>query len=280
VATFARMRPVAFRGTVHSVHQLHRSDQLATLLHCHGHSTNQMEDPMDHSPTLPQISRACGLEMPEDFPSVPYNAIHQRCMPVLSDPMYAGQRDEFSSSWNAVAYRFRSLAHHDQLFTEAIANQATHETRYVQEREIFCFFVAGLSTLESFSYGVYHIASIAQPNAFSLSDPRAITFQKVRDSFGKAFEFESITKRLSALSNDLRFKEWREVRNTLAHRGAPGRSIELSIGDSGPPRNDVWRLKNIELNEKTTEPYRKWLADWLVDLMDDALVFVEKTFQA
>ncbi|MDP1992582.1 MAG: hypothetical protein Q8K00_16360 [Syntrophales bacterium] len=217
-----------------------------------------------------------GIAMPPDFPRVSYEAIHEHCKAKMtSNPPLASKRKEYSAAWHAVAYRYLALSEHDKAFAEAIARNS-HFDRYIQERELFNFFIAGLSTLETLSYGLYFLASIACANDFPVNNPRSITLSSTTEHFLKTFPKKSITSRLDALRNDPNFREWCNVRNILAHRCAPGRIIYPFIG--GPPTDpdDIWQLDSIPLNEDTTRLRRKWLSQMLTQLLDDARIFVKE----
>jgi hypothetical protein len=61
-------------------------------------------------------------------------------------------------------------AEHDKAFTEAIAvANCTHEDLYIQDRELFLFFATALSTIESFYYAAFALASMLSPSDFLLT---------------------------------------------------------------------------------------------------------------
>lgn len=219
-----------------------------------------------------------GISMPADFPARDHEAIHEHCKPKMTpNPPLATHWSEYSAAWNAIAYRFRAVADHDEEFKAAITRQE-HSDRYRQERELFNFFVSGLSTIETFAYGLYFLASATRPIEFPINKPRSITLTATARQFANTFPTCAITSRLAAVEKDSAFEEWRDIRNILAHRCSPGRILHLSVG--GPPTNpnanDIWRLNNISLNSDTTGLRRQWLSQTLGGLLADARVFVEQ----
>jgi len=115
--------------------------------------------------------------MPLDFATGPYETIQQRISVDLGEG-YAESLQMFAGAWNAVRYRYLACVEHDQSFTSSIQQQLTPLERYHQERDLFGFFVSGLSTIESLCYGLYAVASIIEPAGFAIrtqQDLRGVT---------------------------------------------------------------------------------------------------------
>jgi hypothetical protein len=219
-----------------------------------------------------------GIEMPQDFPAKPYKDIINHV---------ADQRDkhpdswpEFGTAWNAVAYRFRSCAEHDEAFTESIkqfGNSPPMHERYVQERELFCFFVAGRSAIESLCYGLFAIGSMLDASTFPLvtpEDKERVYPEMTRDKFGKAFPSEIIATVLKQVMRSQDYRDWRTMRNILSHRSTPGRRFSRGGEHDG---DAVWGEK-ILIDENTTVSRRRWLANTLSDLLAAADVFAAASF--
>jgi len=222
-----------------------------------------------------------GLELPEDFPIVPYNAIHDR--------VHATRRDEvatfqYGGAWNAVAYRFLSCANEDHRFTELVAAGSTppQPQRFHQEEALFNFFVNGLSAIESFFYGLHWIGSMAMPGTFPIltgNGLRDITVKETMDRFDRCAHSSVFAAPFSGLrpsvapNDSTEYETWKEVRNILAHRASYGRLINLSSGGGRPPLDDVWRVNDIPINDQLTRTRRAWLATTLTELMEAADVF-------
>jgi len=74
------------------------------------------------------------------------------------------------------------------------------------------------------------------------------------------------------LNNNQDFKKWKDVRNFLAHRVAPGRKHFLG----GPQDGETLWLNGIQIDTFTTASKRKWLAGTLRTLLEAAETFTTK----
>src|SRR4051812_16010084 len=105
--------------------------------------------------TKQRLLTTVGLAAPKDFPFDSYEAVHAR---VSRQKDYSPAAwSEYAGGWNAVAYRFIACPEHDRSFTQNFrvygrAPEPPH--RYLQERELFGFFVSGQATLESCCYAL------------------------------------------------------------------------------------------------------------------------------
>lgn len=216
--------------------------------------------------------------MPGDFAAAPYEAIHRR-MDTKKDT-HPDSWAQYAGAWNAIVYRFRSCADHDRAFTKSVKRSGSappQPGRYIQERELFDFFMNGLAAIESFCYGLFVIASIVDAQNFPIRTPadmRSINPENTARQFATAFPAELITTALQQMLNEQNFKDWKEIRNILVHRAAPGRTILLSTRRT---LNDLW-LKGIPINRNTTASRRQWLAGTLNSLLVAAEVFATQKF--
>jgi hypothetical protein len=68
--------------------------------------------------------------------------------------------------------------------------------------------------------------------------------------------------------SDVQFIEWREIRNILTHRTAPGRTFFVSIGDVADAQlPDQWKIKGISLDTKMAATRRRQLSQQLDELL-------------
>jgi hypothetical protein len=226
---------------------------------------------------MPYPLSSIGIEMPDDFPTQPYEAIHNR-MSIKRDSYLDAWR-EFAAAWNAVAYRFLSCTEHDKAFTESVkrfGKTPPHFEWYIQQRELFGFFVTGFSCIESFCYALFAIGAILEPTKFPFVTPKEkkeVSWKKTINNYEGAFPNEELTILLSKLEENEKFKEWRTVRNILSHRCAPGRHIYV-----GGYIEVTW-IQNIKINEDTTSLRRKWLVNLLNKLMNAANKFTANKFK-
>ena len=210
-----------------------------------------------------------GLVMPGDFPVLPYEGIHRRV--TAKKQAYPNAWAQYAGAWNAVAYRFLSCADHDKAFTESVrrfGDAPLQPERYAQERELFGFFVTGLATIESFCYGLYAIASMVDSRNFPLvtqKDMRSVNRESTTKRFKRTFPSDNITHVLDQTVSTQEFKDWKEIRNILAHRSAPPRHFFAST--AGKARAALW-LNGIQIDENITASWRKWLATTMSVLLE------------
>lgn len=220
-----------------------------------------------------------GLEMPADFNVAAYESIHRRLG--ASKPRFqVATWDDYIGAWTALSYRFFSCAESDVAFTKSMNTFGAtppQPQRYIQERELFCFFVLGLSTIESLVYGLYAVASVLDPNKYPLNndnDRRHIYPESTSSKFNDRFPNEAISNSLAAITISKEYIDWKDIRNMLAHRILPGRNIRIVPG--GTPLPALWA--GIELDVDTTATRRRWLAGKVFDLLGDIEIFVNTFF--
>lgn len=217
-----------------------------------------------------------GLQMPEDFPVVPYEAIHRSVARTKDDHPHAWE--QYSAAWNAVAHRFASCAYHDSEFTESILRPGTAPPppeRHLQERALFGFFANGLSTIESFCYGLFAIGAMIDPETFQITTDKQMSKvkpKKTAKKFEGRFAEEGITSALQHMRGSHKYRDWKVVRNILIHRTAPGRTIRLG----GPRASPALWKSGIEIDSNTTPSRREWLAETMRTLLNGADVFADR----
>ncbi len=224
------------------------------------------------------------IGLPDDFPNLPYNAIHAL---VHAKQHHVEQTFHYGGAWNAIAYRFLSCANSDDRFTALVGSgtQQGQQERFEQEEALLNFFVNGLSAIESFFYGLYWMGSMASPATFPIlaaKDLRNIQTNRTMDSFSGSSHAALFTASFSRLRtpdgkgnwlNTPQYDEWKDVRNILAHRASYGRVIHGSFGGAPRQIDDVWRVRDIPINDQLTGSRRAWLAATLKSLLDGAEAF-------
>lgn len=223
-----------------------------------------------------------GLEMPADFPAAPFERmyIHVRASLAGQDPPAF---EHFSSAWNALSFRYLGLVAEGDDFTRSITSPGgaqSLEHRYIQERHLFGFFSNGFSAFESYFYGMFAIGALIRPAEFSLITPKdqqSVSPISTDRAYSRSFPGSPILTAFGATFADAAYREWREVRNVLTHRTAPGRTIFVSIGsdDDLPP---LWKINNIPLDSATAAIRRTHAARMLSRLLEAAALFVEVQF--
>lgn len=228
------------------------------------------------------------IDMPSDFAVDPYESVWNRLADLGSEYFRREANAQYHSwsqwlsAWIGIAYRFRSCAEHDQSFAELVnelGDNPTQPGKYYQDRELFNFFVSGLSAIESTFYGLFAVGSILDYNSFPL-----ITEQHMREAntnktvrqFAETFPNDRIVTALLSMTNQQEYKDWKKARNTLAHRVNPGRIIYGST--RGPAGTTEWVLQGIPIDTMSTALRREWLANFLRDLLIEADHFTAKHF--
>lgn len=219
-----------------------------------------------------------GLEATRDFPTAAYEAVHGH----LSSRglSTAAPWQHYAGGWNALAYRFLTCTEHDDAFTASVARSGSAPVppeRHIQERELFAFFITGLSALEGFHFAAHAIGAFVAPAVFPMATPselRAVTVGTVVKRFASAFTGDNLTTAMAGLQQDPLLTAWQEIRNVLAHRVAPGRTHNASVGGvSGGLQDTVW-LNGIPIDATTTASRRKWLAGAIVAVVEATKDFV------
>lgn len=222
-----------------------------------------------------------GLVMPGDFPTGHYNAVYDRTLARVTAA--ATVHDQFAGAWNAVAYRFLAMADEERTFPSLIANTAPEPSiRYQQERSLFGFFSNGFSVFESAFYALFALGTLSSPSHFPIAtakDQQRISPQSTSAAFATAFPADPLNTALSALLTNAHFIEWREIRNVLTHRAAPGRTFFVGIGDLGDaPLPDQWKIKEISLDAQMAANRRVELSQQLERLLDGIRAFTFRNF--
>jgi hypothetical protein len=220
--------------------------------------------------------------IPEDFPLDVYNKILNRVdkkyYPVNTIDSLG---EQFYDAWQAVGYRFFTCVEHDIAFTASIeragSRPAERMEHYIQERELYGFFVTGLTIIESFYYGCYIIAAIIDSIGFPVDRPEKIKVDETADRYLDNFPEESITHQLDNLRKDVAYKDWKNTRNILAHRTTPQRVNEINLWPSqtNPTVGVTWSTDKILLNKNTTTIRRTWLAATVTRLICELDTFTE-----
>jgi len=200
--------------------------------------------------------------MPSDFPRLEYEAVHQRVSSARGGDV---NYHHYAGAWNAVSYRFRGAVDSGDSFIESLRTHGTAPQppeRYRQERLIFEFFSSGFSVFEALFFALYAIGLFLGRSEFALATPRdqqLVTPARTRDAYQKAFGNDPIIPVIANAFSDPGFQSFREIRNVLTHRAAPGRLIYASLGsDDAPPAE--WKLNRLPLNEALVTGSRGELA--------------------
>lgn len=222
-----------------------------------------------------------GLLVPTDFPIAQYAFVHKIIEAAQAKhPLY----EHYAGAWNALSYRFRAAVDYGNFLVESLKKHGSTplpEERYIQERILFDFFSSGFSVFESSFYGLYAIGAFISPADFSLAsgkDQQHVTPNSTKDAFARAFSNDPIVTEFEKLFSDPEYQQWREIRNILTHRTAPGRRIYVSFGNDNAPATE-WKLNNKPLDESIASKGRQELSRLLTHLLTATATFVETKFE-
>jgi hypothetical protein len=228
----------------------------------------------------PKVLKTNGLIVPDDFPFAQYESIHAV---IVSKQAGHALYGHYAGAWNAMAYRFRASIDYSEYFVASLrahGSEPKPEERYIQERTLFDFFSSGFSVFESTFYGLYTIGAFLAPATFHLAserDQQQVTPNRTKDSYAHAFHGDPILVAFATLFADPEYQQWREIRNVLTHRTAPGRRIYVSIGTEDAPPTE-WKLNNQPLDESIASVGRWQLSRLLGQLLTASSRFVESRF--
>ena len=167
---------------------------------------------------------------------------------------------EFAGGHNGVKIRFFACCEFSNQFVHSISKfgnaPALERGRFAQENNLFGFFVSGLSTLECFGYCIHFMANMINPGLFQTSSLQGITLEKTSNAYLQAYPNHPFSTSLQDLLSSADFKEWKDLRNILAHRSAPGR--DFFVGDENYTN---WQAgeKKIRYDKSLTETRLNWL---------------------
>ena len=213
------------------------------------------------------------LELPNDFPVNALDAIHVQ----LSDPSEARRKSPEWAEWalacNGIVYRYLAADDHATELASSFDRGLSppQPERYRQERLLFSFFAEGLSCLECLYYGFYFVGAMIDPTSFNAKvDPRDVTASFVTSAYERRFPSEQLSATLRAVFDDADTRAWRRVRNTLAHRGSPGRAFY----EGGPQSCEAeWLAES--LSGTLIRARRDWLGNTVERRLAPAVGFVQ-----
>lgn len=224
---------------------------------------------------MPALSNN-GLPAHQDFPVAPYEAVHKLVVERWSEELSYSQ---FTGAWNAVAYRFHGALDAGGTFQKTLRDFGSHPApnqRYQQEAALFNFFSNGFSVFEAMFYGLFAIGSFIKPNDFPIAtqkEQQRISPTSTADAFRRAFPNEEILIYFQKLFESDSYKQWRDMRNVLTHRAAPGRRVYIGIGLGDAPPVE-WKLNNLPLDSSLVPGHQSELAQMTSNMLLSTEMFL------
>jgi hypothetical protein len=164
------------------------------------------------------------------------------------------------------------LTEYEQALCASLANAGGSPEpleRYRQERDLFGFFSNGFSVFEATFYGLFSLGALLSASSFPITtakDQQRISPSSTATAIAKAFPGDPVNQAIDAALTAPAYVEWREIRNILTHRAAPGRTFFVGIGveDAIP---DQWKIKSIALDARMAPLRRADLSRLLSTLL-------------
>ena len=217
-----------------------------------------------------------GLVPHDDFPFKPYEAVHAKVVARWSTALSYHQ---YSGAWNALAYRFHGSIDAGTKFQKSLRDHGSHAAphqRYQQEEALFNFFSNGFAAFEALFYGLFAVGSFIDAASFPLTtqkEQQRVSPSHTGEAFKRAFPGDPLLNAFASLFSDPAYQRWRDMRNVLTHRAAPGRRVYVGIGsDDAPPVE--WKLNDLPLDAALVPKHQQELAQLISDVISAAETFL------
>lgn len=218
-----------------------------------------------------------GLVPHADFPTKSYEAVH---MHVAARWAADGGYGHYSGAWNALAYRFHGAIEAGSRFRRSLRDYGSHpgpQQRFQQEEALFNLFSNGFAAFEALFYGLFAIGSFIDAGRFPLAtskDRQRVSPTHTSDAYERAFPNDPLLNTFSSLFDDSAYKRWRDMRNVLTHRAAPGRRVYVGLGsDDAPPVE--WKLNDMPLDDALVPTRQRELAQLISGVVSATEVFLK-----
>lgn len=222
--------------------------------------------------------------LPDDFPMQQLEQTYRVCIDMIGSEKQSARL--MGMGFAGVAYRFRTMAENDDIFTASIIQDGcgpSSNDYYKQITSLYIFFVSGLSCIESFYFAIHSLGHYYRQECFKLS-PKAlkkVTCKNVAEDFKRFWNGSNLTLEMTKLVESDEFKEWSEIRNILSHRLVLPREIIFDC-QAGSTSANLLRQQagskgsNNPLNEKATSNRRGWISKQISLLIDSFELFIQE----
>lgn len=181
-----------------------------------------------------EVSTFLHIEMPGGFDAECYDEIRQL------GQLYPGNSTgpAFLRAMNAMAYRYRAMHEAQREFAGSLVVgglMPAPEERFIQEKALVHFFFDGVSCVEALAFSAYAIGAHLIPAKFPFDEKTQsrIDLAFTSKAFASAWSEEPLTKELAGIENSSEWKNLKQFRNLLSHRGHPTRTFEFPDGAEG-----------------------------------------------
>ncbi len=224
-----------------------------------------------------------GCDIPDDFPSEWHEEI--KTLLVKYKDTNLPEWKSFSVGWNGLVYRYRAMTEYDDIFTASISKFGSSpcpEERYQQGKALFGFFVNAVSIIECFFYAVFWISTIIKPSLSPISakNLKSLYSTNITEKYEHEFPKETLTKKLRAVIGCPQYKDMKDMRDVLSHRGMLPRNFYAGgerDGKTTMPNNpkdlsSKWVYDNY-IDKETTAKLREFLSTELESLTSETVKF-------
>jgi hypothetical protein len=150
------------------------------------------------------------------------------------------------------------------------------QQRYQQEEALFNFFSNGFAAFEAMFYGLFAVGSFIDSGSFPLTTRREqqrVSPSHTSDTFQRVFPNDPLLDAFASLFNDPAYQRWRDMRNVLTHRAAPGRRMYVGLGSNDAPQVE-WKLNDLPLDSGLIPKHQRELAHLISGVLSAADTFV------
>lgn len=178
------------------------------------------------------------LRIPKGIPLPEYDEVNEHIAKLTRDKLDV--RGGFSSAWNGIVYRLISAEKYATAFSESIVNSSAPEPaeRYLQDHSLFGFFTCAISSLDCLFFASYCAANLYSEAYFpiqSANDLRNISPKNVAENYRKLFPDVNISLRMQNCVSSETYREIKDRRDVLTHRGTPPRQHYFSTTNNDTP---------------------------------------------
>jgi hypothetical protein len=184
---------------------------------------------------------ALGLDLPNAFPADIYHEIHR-----ITADMFADKHlhSEWNFAWNCVANRFMIAVECRDNFSHLLKGPHSHQVRYLQEKELFVFYCASVSCVESLCYSILALINMIDPSLGNFKGEYAKKHNKpdlLVQELDRIFPEDHLTRAIKRLVISSDFEDLRNKRAVLFHRQSPGRIVGID--------HEEWLLDGVTIDD-------------------------------
>lgn len=220
-----------------------------------------------------------GIDMPPGYNCEAHNAVTERLN--MHANAYPDKISSFRGAWRAMAYRFKGATDASEDFCRSASIPGSpHPEIFIQDNSMFVCFTCGMSALECYFFAMHAMASILDPTVFRMDkeeDLRGITPSGVCIIYEQARPHEAVTTCMRECLSHTLYRQLKDYRDVLSHRGIPrrvqyaggARNGEVRLPDNPRSLPSHWN-DNLPVDLRTTSQVVSWLGTSIANLLQAA----------